>query len=414
MRIAIVGTGISGLATAWMLRQRHDVHVFEASDRFGGHTNTVPVRVDGESHEIDTGFIVYNETTYPLFTRLLARLGVETKPTDMSFGVHCERSGLEWCSRGLSGVFAQRRNLLRPAFLRMLLDVVRFNRESHALLAADDEKVALGDYLLGAGYSRAFIDHYLVPMGAAIWSAEPNEMLRFPALAFVRFFRNHGLLDTSAQTQWRVVRGGSARYVDALVEPIRDRIRTRAAVQGVRREGDRVWLRANEGPWEPFDRVVLACHSDQAMAMLEPPTQTERKLLSAIRYQENDTILHTDTSVMPERRRAWASWNYRVPSDGRQSLFVTYDMNRLQGIDSEHSFLVSLNAGERIDPRRILARFTYHHPVFDADAMTAQRLRDHIDGGGGVHFCGAYWGYGFHEDGLSSAVRVARKLGGDL
>jgi predicted NAD/FAD-binding protein len=411
MRIAVVGSGVSGLVSAHLLHEGHELTLFEASDRIGGHANTVDVALDGERHAVDTGFIVYNERTYPGFTRLLRRLGVETRPSDMSFSVRCERTDTEWASRGLGAVFAQRRNLLRPSFHRMLRDVLRFNREARLLLAGDGEKATLGDYLCGAGYSRGFVERYVIPMGAAIWSAPPAEFLRFPAAAFVRFFDNHGLLDRDDRVPWRVIDGGSRRYVDALAAPFRSRIRTRCPVRAVLPGPGGVEVALGQGRSERFDRVVLAVHSDQALRLLPDASGAERRILGAIRYQPNEAILHTDESLLPRRRRAWASWNYRIPRERRERALVTYHMNRLQGLRSRHEILVTLNGGDRIDPARVLGRFAYHHPVFDQDALSAQKLHGAIDGRRGVHFCGAWWGYGFHEDGVQSALAVARAFG---
>lgn len=414
MKIAVVGTGVSGLVCAHALHRAHDVRVFEADARIGGHVSTVDVEEDGARFGVDTGFIVYNETTYPLLTRLFATLGVETQPSDMCFGVTCEQRGVEWGSRSLAAVFADPRNAVRPPFLRMLRDLRRFFREAPDLLEHDDHgKLALGDWLCGAGYSPDFVDLFLIPMGAAIWSATPGEFLRFPARTFVRFFANHGLLARRSSVPWRVVRGGSRRYVEALIEPFRDRIHVRSPVRGVRRTRAGIDVVAG-GAVQRFDRVVLACHSDDALRMLTDASDLERRVLGAIRYQENDTLLHTDASVMPSHRRAWASWNYRVPRDARQRVFVSYHMNRLQDLRTRRDYFVTLNGADRIDPERVLARFTYRHPVFDQDAIAAQRLHDVIDGRGGVHFAGAYWGYGFHEDGVRSAASVCAKLGTPL
>lgn len=414
MRIAIVGSGVSGLVAAHLLHRRHDITVFEADDRIGGHTHTVDVELGAERHAVDTGFIVYNEHTYPNFTRLLEKLGVASQPTEMGFSVSCERTGLEWASRGLNGVFAQRRNLLRPSFRRMLGEILRFNRDARELLDGPDEKVALGDYLAGAGYSDDFVERYIVPMGAAIWSADPSDLLRFPARSFVRFFENHGLLDRGGRVRWRVVRGGSARYVEKLTAPFLERIRTGRAVCSVRRARDGVVVATRDGLADRFDRVVLALHSDQALRLLAEPSDLERRVLGSIRYQENEVVLHTDASVMPRLRRAWASWNYRIPREARGRVSVSYHMNRLQGIRSGRDFFVTLNDVERVEPSQILARYTCHHPVFDAAAIAAQRLHAEIDGAGGVHYCGAYWGYGFHEDGVNSALGVGRALGAEL
>ena len=307
--IAIVGTGVAGLVSAHLLRRAHAITVFEADARVGGHVHTVDVSLAGRRYAVDTGFIVYNERTYPGLTRLFAELGVATQPSDMSFGVTCERRGVEWGSRNLAALFADPRNAARPSFWRMLRDLRRFFREAPALLAGDDEKLALGDWLCGAGYSPDFVELFLLPMGASIWSAEPGAFLRFPARAFVRFFANHGLLGVRQAPPWRVVRGGSQRYVEALTAPFRDRIRTATPVRAVRRVAGGVEVLAG-GRVQRFDRVVLACHADQALALLDAgATALERRVLGAIRYQANQAVLHTDASLLPRRRRAWASWN---------------------------------------------------------------------------------------------------------
>ncbi len=413
MRIAIVGSGISGLVAAHLLHSRHQICVYEAADRIGGHTHTVDVAYQGEQHAIDTGFIVYNEATYPIFTRLLATLGVETQPSSMSFGLSCERSGLEWSSRGLRSLFAQPANLFRPAFRRMLRDFLRFNREAPSLLERGDAKVTLGDFLRGARYSDAFIEHYVVPMGAAIWSADPQVFLEMPAISFIRFFQNHGMLETNPSLPWRAIRGGSERYVEKLVAPFRDRIRVGCRVRCVRRSADRVEILSDAGV-EAFDHVILAAHSDQSLALLEAPSALERMLLKSIRYQRNDVALHTDTSLLPRNPRAWASWNYRVPRSPNSRALITYDMTRLQSLASRQRFLVTLNGDDRIDPSRVLRRFVYHHPIFDVDAIAAQKLHAQISGGSRTHFCGAYWGYGFHEDGVKSAVAACSRFGAEL
>jgi predicted NAD/FAD-binding protein len=413
VKIAIVGSGISGLVAAHLLHPRHEICVYEAADRIGGHTHTVDVSYEGEHHAVDTGFIVYNEATYPNFVRLLEKLGVETQPSQMSFGLSCERTGLEWGSRGLRSVFAQPANLVRPSFQRMLRDVLRFNREAPRLLEREGEKVTLGDYLCGAGYSDAFVDHYVVPMGAAVWSSDPAKFLDIPAITFVRFFQNHGMLETSPSLPWRVVRGGSARYVEKLVAPFRNRIRLGCAVRSLRRTSQSVGVVSSAG-LEVFDHVILAAHSDQSLALLENPSPLEHKLLRSISYQRNDVALHTDTALMPRKKRAWASWNYRVPRDPRDRVLLTYDMTRLQSLPSRHRFLVTLNGSDRIDPARILRRFVYHHPVFDSDAISSQELYKKISGRSRTHFCGAYWGDGFHEDGVKSAISACEPFGVEL
>ena len=404
MRVAIVGTGISGLAVAHGLHERHDVVLFEAAEWIGGHTHTVPVAVEGRSYAVDTGFIVYNEGNYPRFSRLLAELGVSTQPSDMSFAVSCEATGLEYGTRSLGALLARRSNALRPGFLRVLRDHFHFAADARRLLAAPDEKVTLGDFARGRGYSAEFLRHYLVPMGAAIWSAEPARLLAFPALAFVRFFANHGLLSRGQQARWRVVSGGSQRYVDRLVTPFRGRVRTGCAVHRVARGAQGAEVTSDAGV-ERFDEVVFAVHSDQALALLADARDAERAVLGAIRYQPNEVLLHTDTSVLPRRRRAWASWNYHVPAAPQGRATVTYHMNRLQGIDAPVDLCVTLNDA-RVDPRKVLARFEYAHPVYDAAAFRAQREHARVSGRDHTHYCGAYWGYGFHEDGVRSALAV--------
>jgi len=414
VKIAIVGSGISGLVAAHLLCERHEVTVFEADARIGGHTHTVPVEVVGRTFWVDTGFIVYNERTYPLFCRLLDRLGVATQPSDMSFGLSCERTGLEWGSRGLSSVFAQRRNVVRPEFHRMLRDVLRFNREARQVLAMDDDKLELGEFLCGAGYSQEFVDYYVVPMGAAIWSARPTAFLRFPAASFVRFFDNHGLLERDGRVPWRVLQGGSRAYLDPLTRPFADRIRTRCPVHSIRRDPDGVELAFGSDGRERFDRVVLAVHSDQAARLLVDPSDAERAILSSVPYQRNEVVLHTDAAVMPRSRRAWASWNYRIPREQQDVVYVTYHMNRLQGLDGDVDFFVTLGGDRYVDPKKVIDTFTYDHPVFDARALRAQRMHAEVDGSNRTHYCGAWWGWGFHEDGVKSAVAVCEKLGAGL
>lgn len=409
MRIAIVGAGIAGLTCAHGLGARHDVTLFEAAPRLGGHANTVDVEVGGVSHSVDTGFIVYNEATYPEFTRLLAKLEVETQPADMSFGLSCERSGLEWSSRGLRGLLASPAHALRPRFVRMLAEIARFSREAPGLLASGDEKVTLGDYLSGRGYSQAFREWYAVPMGAAIWSAGADDMLDMPAVSFVRFFANHGLLGTGGAVQWRTVRGGSRSYVDVLTSRLQGSVRTDCPIGHVASCERGVSVVTPQGT-ESFDRVVLAVHADVALSLLAAPTPAQRQLLSAFRYSRNDTVLHTDRSLLPRRSAAQASWNYLIPASDRERVLVTYDLSRLQRIPSSKPLLVTLNGSDRIDPAHALARFEYSHPILDSAAIAAQKQHGELDGVGGIHFCGAHWGWGFHEDGLRSALRVVAAI----
>lgn len=414
MRIAVVGAGISGLATAWLLAKEHDVVVFEADRRIGGHTNTIDVDAADGPHAVDTGFIVFNDRTYPNFVKLLDRLGVASQPSDMSFSVQCARTGLEYNGTSLDTLFAQRRNLVRPSFLRMVRDILRFHREAPALLDGDDDATTLGSWLDRGRYSREFRDHYIVPMGAAIWSADPASMDAVPARWFVRFFANHGMLTVDDRPQWRVVRGGSRRYVDVIAASLGSRVRTASPVTRIRRHADFVEVTvAGETPVR-FDHVVVAAHGDQALAMLDDPSDAERDVLGAIPYRKNDAVLHTDEAMLPVRERARASWNYHIPTEPGGAATVTYDMNRLQSLRASQRYCVTLNRTAEIDARRIVTRIGYEHPVYTAAGVAAQRRRDEVNGVMRTWFCGAYWGFGFHEDGVVSALAVTRRFGADL
>ncbi len=405
MKIAIIGTGIAGNVAARKLYRDHDITVYEAAAHVGGHTHTHAVEIDGEQQQVDTGFIVFNDWTYPNFIALLAELGVESQASEMSFSVRNERTGLEYNGTSLNGLFAQRRNLLRPGFHRMIRDILRFNREAPALLHTVGE-TGLGDYLADQSYSRGFIEDYLLPMGSAIWSTDPERMFSFPARYFVRFLHNHGMLSVDDRPQWRAIRGGSARYVEKLVAPFRNRIRLNTPVDSVRRMPDRVLVKARGREPERYDHVFLACHSDQAMRLLADPSPLEREVLGAIPYQENEAVLHTDTSLLPRAPRAWAAWNYHVLRDDGQRVALTYNMNILQRLQSRHTFCVTLNNSARIDPQRIVKRITYHHPLYTPAGVAAQRRQQEINGTNRTYFCGAYWRYGFHEDGVVSALKA--------
>jgi uncharacterized protein len=411
LRVAVVGSGVSGLVAAHYLSRRHEVTLFEADSRLGGHTHTVDVEVPSGRYAVDTGFIVFNDWTYPNFIRLMKDLGVASQPSDMSFSVKVEKTGLEYNGASLGKLFSQRSNLFRPSFYRMLLDILRFNRESPRLLDADaPEDLALGRYLAERRYSREFIDHYVVPMGSAIWSASVRQMESFPAAYFVRFFKNHGFLSVDDRPRWRTLRGGSRSYIDGMIAPFRDRVRLNSPVRSVRRDPDGVTLNV-AGAEARFDHAVLACHSDQSLRMLADAGGTEAELLAAFAYQENEAVLHTDTSVLPSRRAAWASWNYLVPREPGGRVAVTYVMNILQDLTAPETFCVSLNLEERVDPAKVIKRMTYHHPVYTARAVAAQKRWGEISGPNRTHFCGAYWGFGFHEDGVKSALRVCESLG---
>jgi predicted NAD/FAD-binding protein len=411
MKIAIIGTGIAGNVVAHLLASEHDLTVFEQNDYVGGHTNTVRVNAADGPHEIDTGFIVFNEERYPSFVKLLAKLGVASQPSSMSFSVHSEVDGLEYSNRSL---FAQRRNALRPGFWRLLADIVRFNKSSQKLLLDADDTVLLGRYLEDNRYSQAFIEHFLYPMGAAIWSADPRQMREFPARFFAQFFTNHRFLDILGQPEWRVVRGGSKTYVDKLTASFRDRIRVSSPITSVRRAKDHVLVTPRGGEPERFDEVIIAAHGDEALAMLADPTPKEREILGAFRFQENVAVLHTDTRLMPRRRAAWACWNSHVPRHETGRVALTYDMNLLQGIKSREEYLVTLNREADIDPKKVLRTIRYHHPVFSTAAVISQSRHRVISGENRTHYCGAYWGFGFHEDGVASGLTVARHFGKEL
>ncbi len=412
MRVAVVGSGIAGLASAWLLSRRHEVTLFEAAARFGGHTHTHDVDLAGRSYRVDSGFIVHNPRHYPLLTRLFDELGVASQPTTMSFSVRGEASGLEYNAASLDTLFCQRRNLLSPRFLGMVRDLLRFYREAPALLSRPDDATTLGDYLHDRRYGAAFRDEHLIPMACALWSSPSTQILRFPARYLVQFMANHQMLQVRDRPQWRVVRGGSSTYVRALRAGWRVRERLNCAVQSVRRIAGGALLRSVAGT-ESFDQVVLACHSDQALALLADADERERAILGAMPYQVNDAVLHTDDRVLPRRRKAWAAWNAWLPRDPAEVCTVSYCMNILQTLDAPEPFIVTLNRGAAIDPAKVLARMSYAHPVYSVESVAAQRRKAEIQGRRGTWFAGAYWGWGFHEDGMRSAADVAAALGVD-
>ncbi len=403
MRIAVVGAGVAGLYAAWRLARHHDVTVFEANDYPGGHTNTVDVEIDGRSWAVDTGFIVFNDWTYPNFIAMLEELGVGWQPSNMSFSLRCERSGLEYNGTSANSLFAQRRNLVRPSFLRMIADILRFNARAREMVGRGDEMLTLGEYLSRGGYSRQFVEHYILPMGRAIWSAEAAAMLEFPARFFVEFFDRHGFLSVDDRPTWQVVQGGSREYVRRILATSKARVRLSTAIESIRRLHDRVILRTTAGVVENFDHVFLACHSDQALAMLEAPSPAEAEVLGALPYAANEAILHTDQSLLPRRPLARAAWNYHLLADPQQPVALTYDMNVLQSIDAPVRFLVTLNHRRAIDERSILHTFSYHHPVYLPQGVAAQKRHRELNGARRTYFCGAYWRCGFHEDGVVSA-----------
>lgn len=413
MNIAVIGSGISGMTAAHLLSRSHTVTLFEANTYIGGHTNTIDVQDNGRTLAVDTGFIVFNDWTYPNFIKLMEQLDVDAQDTQMSFGVQSETTGLEYCGSSINALFAQRRNLANLAFYRMLLDIVRFNRNMKRGRLQLDNQVSLGQYLNHNGYSRDFVDHYIIPMGAAIWSATHAAMLEFPLRFFCDFFDNHGLFNIVNQPQWRVIKGGSREYIAPMIAPFRKRVHLNRPVKAVRRTASAVELHFADGTSETFDGVVLACHSDQALVMLQDATDEERDTLGAIEYQENLAVLHTDTSLLPSSHRAWAAWNYHVSP--KQALpRLTYNMNILQGLTSENTYCVTLNHDASIDPDRIIRKIQYAHPVFSAGAVEAKKQQARINGIQRTWFCGAYWGNGFHEDGVNSALAVTEQFGIDL
>lgn len=414
MKIAVIGAGISGLAAALRLQQRHQVVLLEAGNYAGGHTHTHQVLLDGQVRAVDSGFIVFNTRTYPNFCALLEELGVASQPTDMSFSVRCDRSGLEYAGTGLGGLFAQRRNLVSPRFYRLVADWFRFNLQAQRLLEhpdALDAEMTIGEFFSRNPYSQAFRDCYFLPLGSAVWSSPRQAFEQFPIRFVMEFYKNHGMLALPGRLPWRVIQGGSRQYVEAILRRLREGVRLNSPVVTVRRKQDHLLVQvARRGP-EEFDHVVFACHSDQALRMLgKSATSVERELLSKFPYQRNSAILHTDDAVMPRSRRAWASWNYHLAAEDANAATVTYDMTRLQRLGTKQSVFVTLNADERVHPDRILQRMVYHHPVFNAGRGVAQRRHEELLDHHGASFCGAYWGNGFHEDGVVSALAVCRKL----
>jgi uncharacterized protein len=409
MRIAIVGTGVAGLVAAHRLHREHEIVVYEAADRLGGHSNTVAVEDGDGVHEIDTGFIVFNDRNYPNFEALLEELGVASQRSHMGFSVsdgegRFEYSGTPW------GLFARPAHLVSPSFLGMLRDWRRFNREAKALIGMNGTAPSLGHWLEQQGFSQHFIDRLIVPQASAVWSADPEQMWSFPASFMAEFFDNHGMYSLRDRPRWRTVVGGSRSYVEAISAPWRERVRLGTAVRRIERLADRVRIEAEGCAEEDFDQVVIATHSDQALALLADPSEPEREVLGALPYQRNEAVLHTDTSLLPRRRAAWSSWNFHLAEQATAGSTVTYWMNNLQRLRAERQYLVTLNRSEEIDPGKTIRRFEYDHPIYTAAGVAAQNRHTEISGVRRTHYCGAYWGWGFHEDGVVSALRVCQGI----
>ena len=410
MKIAIVGSGVSGLVAARGLDPRHDVTLFEAAERLGGHAHTIDVREGERIVPVDTGFLVFNRATYPNFIALLRELGVDWVESDMSFSVRSDRRDFEYAGRDLGALYAQKRHLVSPRFHRMVWDIVRFYREATTLLEAGPE-LSLGDWLDARHYSRAFRDDHLVPMIRAVWSAGRGVAERFPARFLARFFHNHGFLSLRDQPSWLTIPGGSRRYVDAIARGLRGAVRTRARVNAIERTPGGVLVRVEGAPEERFDHVVLACHADQALGLLVAPSPLERELVGAFPYQPNEAVLHRDERLMPRNRRAWSSWNVHLDDEGADGACITYWVNSLTPLPTSTNYFVTLNRTHAIDPRLVVQTINYAHPVFGVESIAKQARHEELVDHRGVSYCGAYLRNGFHEDGVVSALRVVRRLG---
>tara|TARA_B110000014_G_C20114624_1_gene588254 strand:+ start:818 stop:2068 length:1251 start_codon:yes stop_codon:yes gene_type:complete len=416
MKIAIVGSGISGLTCAYLLNREHDITVFEKNDYVGGHTHTHEIEYDGEEFSVDSGFIVYNEWTYPNFIKLLDQLGVERQLTRMGFSVKSEKNNLEYAGHSLNGLFAQRSNFFRPSFMRILFSMRRFNAEARDDLGTLDPQITLGQYLTSNNYPREFIQHYIIPIGAAIWSTVPKQMMDVPAVFFIRFFENHGLLQVVNRPNWWVISGGSKKYVEKMIYDFKGKIRLSTPVKNVKRGIDSITVKfgSNGLEKENFDSIIFACHSNQSLAMLDSPSKQEEEVLSAIKYQRNDALLHFDDSILPKRKNAWSSWNYLLDEDPNRAVALTYNMNILQSLKSDRTFCVSLNSGDLIDRSKVIKHLNYEHPLFTLSSINAQGRKHEVSGKNNTYYCGAYWRNGFHEDGVTSALDVCKDFGQSL
>jgi uncharacterized protein len=410
-KIAVIGSGISGLGCAYLLQQQYAVTVFEANDYAGGHTHTHSIDISGQNYQVDSGFIVFNPNHYPNFIALLSELSVDSQPTQMGFGVKNLKSGLEYNATTVNQLFAQRSNALRPSFWRFIADLKKFYRTPHPLLSMPEPGPTVGEYLQQHNFGAMFAEDHLIPIASALWSSPGKDIRQFPAKYLAQFMNNHHMLNTdSTRPSWRVVKGGSQSYTRALLSKLKNPVRLNTKVDAVARSERAVTLSFN-GVQETFDHVVFACHSNQALQMLQAPTAAESEVLGTLQYQSNDVLLHTDSNIMPKNKRAWAAWNAHLGDRDHEQCTVTYWMNLLQSIEAPVDFLVSLNCGDRIDPSKVLRRMRYEHPVYTHQTVSTQKRRHEINGLNRSYFCGAYWGFGFHEDGLRSGVEVAAALG---
>jgi len=409
-KIAIVGTGISSLTSAYILSREHDVYLFEKNDYIGGHTHTHAIVEKDKVLNVDSGFIVYNENTYPNFISLLNQLNVDSQHTTMGFSVKSKLNDFEYAGNSLNSFFAQRKNIFKPSFIKMTADILRFNRISLKEIENIDEKLSLIDYLKNHKFSNIFISHYIIPMGAAIWSTSPKLMLDMPASFFIRFFKNHGLLQVTNRPQWWVIKNGSKQYIKEIIKPFKNNIRLNSKVKSVERINGKIRLSFNNEE-EEFDSIVIGTHSDQALKILKNPTPDELNILSKIKYQKNVAIIHTDESILPKRKLAWSCWNYLINKNQDELVTLTYNMNMLQTLDAENTYCVTLNNTHDIDKNKIIKEIIYHHPLFTEDSVFAQSQKSTICGKNDIYFCGSYWGYGFHEDGVNSALDVCKKFG---
>ena len=413
LKIAIIGTGISGLTSAYLLSKKHDLTIYEKNNYIGGHTHTHKVKDNNQFLNIDSGFIVYNENTYPNFIKLLDMINVKRQHTDMGFSVKSSKIDFEYAGNSLNSIFSKKTNLLNLSFLKMIYDIIRFNKLSNKELNSNNLDLTLKEYLKNNTFSKYFINNYIIPMGSAIWSTSPKLMLDMPAYFFIRFFKNHGLLQITNRPQWWVIKNGSKQYVKKLIKNFKDNIKLNTTIKSIKRINNKVHIQLDNDV-EIFDKVVIATHSDQALQLLNKPTNDEKNILNSIKYQKNIALMHTDHTILPKRKLAWSSWNYLINKNKNDLVTLTYNMNILQSLKSDTTFCVTINNTKNLDKSKIIKEIVYHHPLFTSNSVKAQAKKDDICGMNNTYYCGAYWGYGFHEDGVKSALDVCKKFGLDL